>query len=216
MGLRTLLLARPQASPADPDAIARAASSCQILEESATYPDLAAALASHQRAYAFTARRRGMSHLVLDVRATGLQAAEDLASNSRVAFVFGPERSGLSNAETELCDAIVEIPTAAKRSSLNVAAAVQLACYELFMAQTGQATLPERDLATKGEIQGVLDHLEELVQGTCPPRDQALADRMRSRLQLLLNRASPAKADVRLLRGLLRGIAEANNPDRKQ
>ena len=51
--------------------------------------------------------------------------------DERVAIVFGNEKSGLSNADIERCDAVLNIPTAAKQPSINLAQAVILTCYEL-------------------------------------------------------------------------------------
>ena len=51
--------------------------------------------------------------------------------DERVAIVFGNEKSGLSNADIERCDAVLNIPTASKQPSINLAQAVILTCYEL-------------------------------------------------------------------------------------
>lgn len=51
--------------------------------------------------------------------------------DERLAIVFGNEKSGLSNADIERCDAVLNIPTASKQPSINLAQAVILTCYEL-------------------------------------------------------------------------------------
>lgn len=53
------------------------------------------------------------------------------AAAERTAIVFGNEKSGLSNEDIERCDAVLNIPTAAKQPSINLAQAVILTCYEL-------------------------------------------------------------------------------------
>lgn len=207
-GLAHLALVSPQTSATNPDAVARAASSGSILDNSATYPDLGAALANCQRAYAFTARRRDMKHLILDARAASAKANQDLAAGNQVALVFGPEQSGLTNEEIQLCDCIVEISTVPGKSSLNVAAAIQIACHELLMATDTSMEGPARDLATKQDLQDALIHVNDLMQEFCPPQNEALRKKMLGRLNLLLNRASPEKSDVRMLRGLLASVGK--------
>lgn len=49
----------------------------------------------------------------------------------RVALVFGNEKSGLSGEDIERCEVVLNIPTASKQPSINLAQAVILTCYEL-------------------------------------------------------------------------------------
>src|SRR5690606_36391805 len=51
--------------------------------------------------------------------------------SGNVAVVFGRESSGLNNEELELCNMAMQIPTDPDFSSLNVASAIQIICYEL-------------------------------------------------------------------------------------
>ena len=52
-------------------------------------------------------------------------------AKGRVALLFGPEDKGLSNEELTFCGLVVHIPTAAHFSSLNLAQAVAILCYEM-------------------------------------------------------------------------------------
>ena len=62
--------------------------------------------------------------------------ADTLSDNggagSKVAVVFGNERTGLSDSEIQECSAGVTIPTSQEFGSLNLSHAVQLICYQLF------------------------------------------------------------------------------------
>ena len=205
MGFSNLLLARPQSDPLDPDATARASGQVEILENCKTFPDLQVAVAKMQKVYAFTSRKRGIEVPVLDVRTAAKHTAKDLAQQKPTAFVFGPEKTGLTNEEIEICDAIVEIPAHSNKSSLNVAFAVQIACYELYLALGlgSNHAKQKRLVAPKEELAGLLEHLEDAISKNCPPRDEALFMKMRSRLRLLINRAKLSSADIRMLRGFL-------------
>jgi len=48
--------------------------------------------------------------------------------------VFGGERNGLANDELARCHALLRIPADARYASLNLAQAVQVVCYEVFLA----------------------------------------------------------------------------------
>jgi tRNA C32,U32 (ribose-2'-O)-methylase TrmJ len=71
--------------------------------------------------------------------------AMDLARESggryKSAFLFGPETSGLENADLSLTDYIVQIPTSPNFSSLNLAQAVNVVSYEIFRARQQTAAL---------------------------------------------------------------------------
>ena len=67
---------------------------------------------------------------------------------SPVAFVFGNEKDGLTDMELGLCSLAVHIPSADSCPSLNIAQAVQVACYEFFVSagaekpRRGKAAIP--------------------------------------------------------------------------
>jgi tRNA/rRNA methyltransferase len=58
------------------------------------------------------------------------------ACTNRVALVFGPEDHGLSNDDLRLCQRLITIPSHPTYPFLNVAQAVLLCCYEIFLAAT--------------------------------------------------------------------------------
>ena len=95
-------------------------------------------------------RRKGRHRRpVVDLR----QALPDIVRATRknsVAILFGREDKGLSNEELSLCQFAVSIPTSRLMSSLNVAQAVMILCYELFLfdREAGDARkfVPQTDL----------------------------------------------------------------------
>jgi tRNA/rRNA methyltransferase len=139
---------------------------------------------------------------VLDVRAAGAQVA---AIDAPVAFVFGSESAGLSNDELFACQFLVHIPATPGSSSLNLAQAVQIVCYELHMA-TGASVPAMRTekLATVQDIEGLYGHLEEAASssGFLVP-----GSRLRERWRRLFSRV-PAleREEVNILRGLLKSL----------
>ena len=60
--------------------------------------------------------------------------ADSRAGGGRLSLVFGPESSGLTRAEMDLCHALVHVPTDPAQPSLNLAQAVLLLAYEMRLA----------------------------------------------------------------------------------
>ena len=123
------------------------------------------------------------------------------------ALVFGPEESGLSNADLELCRHTMRVPTASY-ASLNLAQAVLLACYEFLQAGeegAAPAPVPAHKTALSSEMEGLYGHLREVMLLT------GYTDAVRARHTLrlwrvALDRANFSAAEVRLFRGLLRQV----------
>jgi TrmH family RNA methyltransferase len=104
-----------------------------------------------------TARERAAKRRVLRPREAAVALLEE-ASAGPVAVVAGREDSGLTNAELDLCHALVTIPTDPAHSSLNLAQAVAIMAYESWVAAGGEAMplKPPRnqaDPATAGQLE---------------------------------------------------------------
>jgi TrmH family RNA methyltransferase len=142
MGITTLVLVKPGrlAVPDHEMALKMAVKSWDVLEGARLVKTLAEALDGLPYAYATTARR-GVSGIV-SPRDAAAAAAVRAGAGERVAFVFGNEKTGLSAEDSALCAGRLRIPMAADQPSINLAQAVQLVAYELFVA--GLAARQER------------------------------------------------------------------------
>jgi tRNA/rRNA methyltransferase len=134
---------------------------------------------------------------------------ESLAKTShRVALVFGPERTGLSNDDVYRCHACVSIPAHPDYGSLNLAQAVQVLAYEWRQALGGFVVEPrttDPHLADAAAIGGVLTHWQDTLQGI-GFLDPASPKKLMPRLNQLLNRAELTQEEVHILRGIARAI----------
>jgi tRNA (cytidine32/uridine32-2'-O)-methyltransferase len=79
---------------------------------------------------------------VVSPRRAAEMSVEVARAGKRVAFVFGNEKTGLDSDDVALCTERVRIPMAADQPSINLAQAVQIIAYELFVA--GLAARGER------------------------------------------------------------------------
>lgn len=206
MGLSALTLVAPLAFPA-PDATARAAGADDILQTAAVVGDLRAALQDCRLVMATSARVRTIRWPAVapDEAAARLWSA---AQQAPVAILFGGERSGLSNADMDYADMLVHIPVDPTFPSLNLAAAVQILCYEV-RRHAGSATLRVADHvpATQAEFGRFIDHLETtlVALGFLNP---AHPRKLMRRLVRLFRRATPDQNEINILRGILSAIGD--------
>ena len=202
MGFKHLYLVNPAKYPNE-QATALAAGADDVLDYAIVTETLSEALTGCAFAVGMSARKRYLSHETVNAREAALQA-NTYAASQPVAFVFGTEMSGLTNAELDCCQLLAMIPANAEYSSLNLAMAVQLMCYELRMdALQGKLDIPAGEvLATNDELERFYAHLEETllhIGYLNPNAPKKLFERMRR----LYSRARLEKEEVKLLRGVL-------------
>jgi tRNA/rRNA methyltransferase len=202
MGLSQLRLVQPRSFP-DPQADALASGALDVLGAAQVYASLDEALADAVLAVGFSSRGRDLSHPPRALRdAAPLILAS--AAAAPVALVFGNETFGLTNEELARCQWLAMIPANPAYASLNLAAAVQVACYELAMAASA-FTLPaepERTPATVDEVEAFFVHLERamIASGFLDP---GMPKRLMERMRRLFARAGLEREEVRFLRGML-------------
>jgi len=205
MGLGGLVLVDPRRFP-DPEAVALASGANAVLDSARVVATLDEALSGCALTVGFSARPREFAGRVLAVRDAAAQAIAH-STHGDVAFVFGTEMSGLSNDELARCNVIATIPTNPDYASLNLAAAVQVAAYELRQAATDGSVwrAPRFEPATFDEIEGLYAHgartLAEM-RFLAPQMPRRLLPRLRR----LFARAALEKEEVSILRGILARI----------
>lgn len=205
MGLTDLHLVAPASFP-DAHATVMATGAADLLQSAKVCTTLEQALQGCALVIGLSARKRQLSHELLAAREAA-QRAVSIAGNQKVALVFGTEMSGLSNAELDLCQLLAMIPANPDFSSLNLAAAVQVMCYEIRMASldAGQQALAARTnpLATSDELEGFYQHLEEVLIeiGYYNP---AQPKKLMQRVRRIYARANLEKEEVNILRGVLK------------
>ena len=216
MGLADLHLVAPERFPA-PEAQWMATHAADLLASARVHARLEDALADCVSAFAFSARSREWSPQVFSVREAAGTALER-AAEGPVAFVFGNESTGLTNAELLASPYRVHIPADPQFGSLNLAQAVQVAAYELRMAAglgvTDAAGVPAAARATLADIEGLYAHLDEagIESGFFDPQDPK---RLRDRWRRLFARVTLEREEVNILRGLLRALQRGGTKKRE-
>jgi len=205
MCLEDLVLVNPAEFP-HADAAARASGAVDILERARVTATLDEALAGCVLVAGSSARRRGIGPPELSPQECAMRLAAT-AARQDVALVFGRERIGLTNEELGRCHMLVSIPANPEYASLNLAAAVQVLCYELMLARAAAPAAAENEtpLATADEMERLYEHLETAALET-GFLDPANPKHLMRRLRRLFNRAQPDQNEVNILRGLLSAL----------
>jgi len=207
MGFEQLVLVNASGLQRDPEARARSSGALDVLEAASLAGSLPEAVGDCGMVIGASARHRRLGIAELDPRECA-RAVLEASREKPAAIVFGPERAGLTNAELDLCQAIVYIPANPAYSSLNLAAAVQLIAWEL-RAAAGAALdtpPPEAPPATVEDMELFYEHLQRvlLASGFLDPDNPR---NLMRRLRRLFNRSRLDRNELNILRGILAALA---------
>ena len=206
MGLRELHLVRPQNFPSA-EATARASGADDVLQSAVIHNDLESAIAECGLIIGTSARKRHLPWDLVEPRECAARAVQ-AALTGKVALVFGSERFGLTNEEVTRCNLLVTIPTHPDYSSLNIAMAVQVLAYEIWLlTRPGTPPLAEREvpLATGDDMAKFYAHLEQVLE-EINFRDRTGGTQLMTRIRRLFNRAQVDQNEVNILRGILTAV----------
>ena len=211
MGLSDLALVAPEKFP-HKDATARASGAVDILENATVVDSLDEAIKDCVFTAGASARSRTINWPCMEPRECATKLL-DKSQAGPVAAVFGPEKYGLTNAQLDLCDTLLTIPTNPDFSSLNLGMAVQILTYELRAAGVDR-DLPNYEadaaLATSADMEHFYAHLEDVLTELRFLNPENPRHLMR-RLRRLFIRANPDQNEVNILRGILTAVDKKGN-----
>jgi len=174
-----------------------------LVENMELFSDLRTALQSFNYVVGTTARTGGQRRQLETPREMASELVP-ICHNNRVALLFGPEDRGLTNAQLRYCHSLVTIPTSTF-SSLNLAQAVMILCYELRLAghQPVEQFVPR--LATRQELDGMYEQLKDTFLkinfiNTENP------DYWMQNIRRFFSRVGLQARDVKIIRGICRQI----------
>lgn len=216
MGLSELYLVNPKEYPAE-RARWRAANASDTLDAAVVVGSLDEAIGDCGLVIGTSARDRTIPWTVCDPREAGVASVKASASN-KVALVFGREDRGLTNEELQRCQMHLHIPANPDYSSLNLAAAVQVACYEVRQAwlasQAPEAEDESWDIAyaSADDVQRLYQHLEQVMTevGFFNPE---IPKQLPARMKRFLARSRLDQMEVNILRGFLAAV-QRHTPDK--
>lgn len=230
-GLDTLRLVAPRDGWPNEKARIAASGANYLIDDAAAFPALEPAIGDLHWICATTARQRDLRKPILTPEQAIAEMRQRIGRGARCGILFGRERNGLETREIAYADAVVMIPVNSRFASLNLAQAALLMGYE-WMRHSGMATLGrvttyetplaaglymgEHRVATKEELLGLLQHLEEALEqaGFFNPshrRDQVMAN-----LRTLFTRLEATDQEVRTLRGVVATLVKGKGIGRRE
>ena len=220
MGLSRLYLVNPMAFP-DKQANDLAAGALDVLANAVVVASLQSALEGCAIVYGASARRRLIpvpeftprqcaEHAISTLAATNLSGeASETRETSDIALIFGPEPAGLDNAALDCCQFLVQVPANPEYPSLNLAAAVQILCYELRLAAlAGPVYQPRHVPAPVEAFDAFFTHLLSTAEQAnyFGNKNAAITS---TQLRRIFQRLQGSSAELKMLRGLLSQLQHA-------
>jgi tRNA/rRNA methyltransferase len=224
MGFTELVLVKPRWPNvlARKETIERASGATDVLQTACVVATLDEALEgmTHLCATVMTPRDFGPPTLAPRAHLETLLSGAAQGWPQGVAFLFGPERYGMSNADVYRCHAALSIPSNPAFGSLNLAAAVQLIAYDWRQALLARGigygvapaaaapAAPRQRSADAAQVAGLLAHWEQALVHL-HFLDPAAPKKLIPRLTQLFNRARPTVEEIDILRGIARAMEQA-------
>ncbi len=215
-GFSRLELVAPKKFPAE-EALWFAHGALDVLENVKVHQDLGEALQGRVLV-AGTSRRKGKQRGTSCALKEGVKKIKKCAlEGGTAAVLFGSEDKGLSNTQAEECAFLMNIPADPAMPSFNLAQAVLLVSYELFLAGDERADLEEtvkskgknatkvKKTATHEELSFFHERLGEAIGrlGYTPRGNKDVEITVLKHLKRILSKAELTRWELKMLHGLL-------------
>ena len=203
MGMSRLIVVRREAP--DYESMAKMAThkAVHLIDTMELHQDLGVALAPFSCVVGTTARR-GRQRILEKGPREVVQEIAPLLPDNQIAFLFGPEHRGLTNDDLKYCQMTSAIPTAGF-SSLNLAQAVAVHCYEIYygLIHAKKDILPAPKFASTFELEGMYTHVEEALLKIDFLQDKNHSYWMNN-IRQFLSRIRLSSKDTNIIRGICR------------
>jgi tRNA/rRNA methyltransferase len=210
-GLDQLRLVRPRDGWPNEVARSTAADADRVLDQAQVFGHIDDAVADCQRVLAATARQRSLNIPGLDLReAVDEVAGASAEPQSKFAVLFGPEASGLDNETLSRADRLVHFPTNPEFSSLNLAQAVLLFCWEWRQKTPGDnPPIVEKTPANSEETNAFLMRLEQALDEAEFFLSEEQKPYTLRTLRTIFTRSNLTTKEVRMLQGALSALTKS-------
>ena len=211
-GFCELRIVTPRDGWPNAKAIELSANAIDIINTAKIFPSVNKAIADITLLFATSCQRRDLAKPALELEDTAKICIRKLPTE-KIGFLFGRERSGLSNDELILADFITTIPTYTVNTSLNLAQAVGLVCYELYKTYAKKRP-PDKilskkrtnTLATKTETEFFFNTLESQLKIKGFFKNEKMEPVMRRNIRNMFLKAQLTDQDLRTLHGILTAL----------
>jgi TrmH family RNA methyltransferase len=201
LGLHHLILVNPQTELSD-EAFHRACGADDILRNAQIVESLGKAVRLFRISVGTSSRSVPWISTLLRPAELALRLTQ-YSADQRVALIFGPERTGLTNEHLRYCQWLVTIPTEPNFQSMNLAHAVAIVAYEIYQHLNLAPAGRPLQTAPLDQVEAFVEGLEECLSEIGFLNEQNPQQVMVA-LRQMLARASLEERDVSILRGILR------------
>lgn len=205
MGFSKLSVVRPSVLPTHPEALRLAVGAANLLKKAKVFDTIEEA-SSGLHFLVGTSRRTGKYRQDF---VTLPELDNNLPSRQKIGILFGPEERGLTNQELAFCHLVTNIPASPLFPSLNLAQAVMVVAYQLFLSSPspvpGEGKTGRIKLANVEEIEGMYQHMEKMLGqiGFFPHRNSF---HMMRAIRQVFGRTELTDREVRIFRGICRQV----------
>ena len=209
-GFENLILVKPRDDWPNEYALKAAAGAIKVIEKTRVFKNLEDALSEFNFAFSTTIRPRDMVKPVNGLEKMAEKSYKKLEIKQKIAFIFGKEKSGLTNHQISLTDEIIEIPTNKDFSSLNLAQAVILVVSELNRLGVSYAkeeiVTPDSFPANKKDLISFFNHLERALDDSGFLKPLEKKPTMMMNIRNIFNRSNLTDQEVKTLRGVITAL----------
>ena len=209
-GFENLILVNPRDDWPNEYAIKAAAGAIKVIEKTRVFKNLEDAMSEFNFAFSTTIRPRDMVKPVNGLEKMAEKSYKKLEMKQKIAFIFGREKSGLTNHQISLTDEIIEIPTNKNFSSLNLAQAVILVVSELNRFGVSYAkeeiVIPDSFPANKKDLISFFNHLERALDNSGFLKPIEKKPTMMMNIRNIFNRSNLTDQEVKTLRGVITAL----------
>lgn len=214
-GISSIILVRDEMPERERMAKTATHNTAHLLDTMPRFTDLGDALKDFQQVVGTTARRGKQRFAERSPRQVVQWLGSRLPDN-KTAILFGPEDSGLANDELKYCQQVSAIPTD-NFSSLNLAQAVAIHCYELHheLVHLPKAFTPAPKLATTYELESMYHYMESALTEIDFLTEEG-RPRWMANIRNFLGRMELEARDANLIRSICKKFLQFHNPATSQ
>ena len=202
MGFSDLALVKPRNINMD-EARTMACHAVEVLDNRTEFLSLADAISDCGKVFG-TTTRLGLYRQHVKTPREWARSIVTEASLARTAIVFGPEDNGLENEEIGMCSHLIRIPASPEYPSLNVAQAVLICLYEVFIESMSYVPPQEKSPEAPSRMKERMFTMWRQVLLKIGFMKEDKAEHMMLGIRRIFSRGKLTEDDVRILMGIAR------------
>ena len=204
-GLKKLIIVSPRESWPNQKACDASANAEIIIKNAKIFDSVRSALSSFNYVIATSVRKRFIQKPHYNNFSS---LFSEVSTNKKLAIVFGPESSGLTNEDLMLCDCVFSIPLSKHNQSLNISHSVLLMAFKWYeyFKKNKNIKNNKNNLSTKEDFQIFMDYLYNELNnsGFLYPKEKSHS--MFINIQSMFLRAKLSKVEIQTLRGMFKKL----------